>query len=51
MEFVRSGENGEQRSLRALPYDRSRRRVETDLTFMWEVVEGNVAWIVVTIKR
>jgi hypothetical protein len=34
---------GEQRSLRALPYDRSRRRVETDLTFMWEVVEGNGA--------
>ena len=31
---------GEQRSLRALPYDRSRRRVETDLTFIWEVVEG-----------
>lgn len=34
---------GEQRSLRALPYDRSRRRVETDLTFRWEVVEGNGA--------
>jgi hypothetical protein len=34
---------GEQRSLRALPYDRSRRRVETDLTFEWEVVEGNGA--------
>jgi hypothetical protein len=32
---------GEQRSLRALPYDRARRRVETDLTFKWEVVEGN----------
>ena len=32
---------GEQRSLRALPYDRSRRRVETDLTFEWEVVEGS----------
>jgi hypothetical protein len=31
---------GEQRSLRALPYDRSRRRVETDLTFAWEVIEG-----------
>jgi len=31
---------GEQRSLRALPYDRSRRRVETDLTFAWELVEG-----------
>jgi len=34
---------GEQRSLRALPYDRSRRRVETDLTFSWEIVEGNGA--------
>jgi histidine kinase/DNA gyrase B/HSP90-like ATPase len=34
---------GEQRSLRALTYDRSRRRVETDLTFEWEVVEGNGA--------
>jgi len=34
---------GEQRALRALPYDRSRRRVETDLTFIWEVVEGNGA--------
>ena len=33
----------EQRSLRALPYDRSRRRVESDLTFIWEVVEGNGA--------
>jgi hypothetical protein len=32
---------GEQRSLRALPYDRARRRVETDLTFKWEIVEGN----------
>jgi hypothetical protein len=32
---------GEQRLLRALPYDRSRRRVETDLTFKWEVVEGS----------
>jgi hypothetical protein len=32
---------GEERSLRALPYDRSRRRVETDLTFEWEVVEGS----------
>lgn len=31
---------GEQKSLRALPYDRSRRRVETDLTFVWEIVEG-----------
>jgi hypothetical protein len=29
--------------LRALPYDRSRRRVETDLTFTWEVVDGNGA--------
>ena len=34
---------GEQRSLRALPYDRSRRRVETDLTFVWEIVEGKGA--------
>jgi len=32
---------GDQRSLRALPYDRSRRRVETDLTFNWEIVKGN----------
>lgn len=32
---------GEKRSLRALPYDRSRRRVETDLTFVWEIAEGN----------
>jgi len=31
---------GEQRSLRALPYDRARRRVETDLTFNWEIMEG-----------
>ena len=31
---------GEQRSLRALPYDRSRRRVENDLTFSWEIIEG-----------
>jgi hypothetical protein len=30
----------EKRSLRALPYDRSRRRVEANLTIMWEVVEG-----------
>lgn len=29
-----------QRSLRALPYDRARRRVETDLTFNWEIIEG-----------
>jgi len=35
---------GEQRSLRALPYDRSRRRVETDLTFAWEVIEGGGAF-------
>src|SRR5919106_311926 len=34
---------GEQRSLRALPYDRSRRRVETDLTFAWDVIEGGGA--------
>ena len=34
---------GEQRALRALPYDRSRRRVEADLTFAWEIVEGNGA--------
>ncbi len=34
---------GEQRSLRALPYDRSRRRVETDLTFAWEIIEGGGA--------
>src|SRR6185295_8048178 len=34
---------GEQRTLRALPYDRSRRRVETDLTFAWEVIEGGGA--------
>jgi len=34
---------GEQRSLRALPYDRARRRVEANLTFAWEVVEGNGA--------
>ena len=32
---------GEQRSLRALPYDRSRRRVETDLTFAWDLIEGS----------
>lgn len=31
---------GEQRSLRALPYDRARRRVETDLTFNWEIMDG-----------
>ena len=34
---------GEQRTLRALPYDRSRRRVESDLTFEWEVIEGGGA--------
>jgi Histidine kinase-, DNA gyrase B-, and HSP90-like ATPase len=34
---------GERRTLRALPYDRSRRRVETDLTFTWEIVEGGGA--------
>jgi hypothetical protein len=34
---------GEQRTLRALPYDRSRRRVETDLTFAWEIAEGDGA--------
>jgi hypothetical protein len=31
---------GERRSLRALPYDRARRRVETDLAFKWEISEG-----------
>jgi len=31
---------GEQRSLRALPYDRARRRVETDVVFSWEIIEG-----------
>jgi len=30
----------EQRSLRALPYDRARRRVEDNLSFRWEVIEG-----------
>lgn len=34
---------GEQRILRALPHDRSRRRVESDLTFAWEVIEGGGA--------
>jgi hypothetical protein len=34
---------GEQRSLRALPYDRARRRVETDLTFNWVMIEGGGA--------
>ena len=32
---------GESRRLRALPRDRSRRRVEEDLSFEWEVVEGD----------
>src|SRR5262249_7509981 len=31
---------GQSRRFRALPRDRSRRRVEEDLTFAWEVVEG-----------
>ncbi len=31
---------GHRRRLRALPRDRSRRRVEQDLTFAWEIVEG-----------
>lgn len=30
----------EQRLLRALPYDRARRRVEADLKFNWEILEG-----------
>lgn len=34
---------GEQRLFRALPYDRARRRVETDLTFHWEIVDGGGA--------
>ena len=34
---------GEQRTLRALPYDRSRRRVESDLIFAWKVIEGGGA--------
>jgi len=34
---------GEQRHLRALPYDRARRRVDTDLTFSWEIVDGGGA--------
>jgi hypothetical protein len=33
----------DQRSLRALPYDRARRRVEENLAFRWEVVEGEGA--------
>ena len=31
---------GQTRRLRAVPRDRSRRRVEQDLTFAWEIVEG-----------
>jgi hypothetical protein len=31
---------GQTRRLRALPRDRSRRRVEQDLTFAWEIVDG-----------
>src|SRR5262249_19206421 len=31
---------GEAKELRALPRDRSRRRVEDDLTFQWQIVEG-----------
>jgi hypothetical protein len=31
---------GEAKELRALPRDRSRRRVEHDLTFQWQIVEG-----------
>ncbi len=34
---------GDRRSLRALPYDRARRRVESDLTFSWAIVEGGGA--------
>jgi len=34
---------GEQRSLRALPHDRARRRIDTDLTFEWEVADGGGA--------
>jgi hypothetical protein len=33
----------EKRSLRALPYDRARRRVETNLAFNWQLVEGSGA--------
>jgi hypothetical protein len=32
---------GERRSLRALPYDRARRRVDADLSFSWEIVDGD----------
>jgi hypothetical protein len=31
---------GETKELRALSRDRSRRRVEHDLTFQWQIVEG-----------
>ena len=31
---------GEERELRALPRDRARRRVEDELTFNWEIVDG-----------
>ncbi len=31
---------GQTRRLRAIPRDRSRRRVEQDLTFAWEIVDG-----------
>jgi hypothetical protein len=31
---------GETKALRALPHDRSRRRVETDLSFSWQILEG-----------
>ena len=31
---------GEAKELRALPRDRSRRRVEHDVTFQWQIVEG-----------
>jgi hypothetical protein len=34
---------GEQRLLRALPYDRARRRVDTGLTFSWEILDGGGA--------
>jgi PAS domain-containing protein len=33
----------EQRPLRALPFDRARRRVESNLAFNWEIVEGTGA--------
>ncbi|MBV8747121.1 MAG: hypothetical protein JO134_18955, partial [Xanthobacteraceae bacterium] len=31
---------GEERELRALPRDRARRRVEDDLVFSWEIIDG-----------